>query len=147
VNVPGAAAIAPRPRRIHHPCHYQQGQHVSAITICGGGDDLIEVAGCEGAGESGCSGSQEHALSWHAALTAPGGPAMQVMAWYGPGGCWLPGIGQAGADRELRSWPVTIARGGGRTSPAYGVVLPVGAPEGTHGGRLAGPPGLAHSTP
>jgi hypothetical protein len=135
VNVPGVATIAPRPRRIHHPCHYQQGQHVSAITIHGAGDDLIEVAGCEGAGELGCFGSQKHALSWHAALTAPDGPAMQVMAWHGPGGCWLPGIGQAGEDRELRSWPVTIARSG-RTSPAYSVVLSVEAPEGTQLGDV-----------
>jgi hypothetical protein len=61
---------------------------------------------------------------------------MQVMAWYGPGGCWLPGIGQAGEDKELASWPVTIARGGGRMSPAYSVVLSVEAPKGTRLGDV-----------
>jgi hypothetical protein len=104
---------------------------VSTITIYGASDDLIEVAGCEGADEFDCSGSQRHAVNWHATLTAPDGPAMRVMAWYGPGGCWLLGIGQAGEDKELPSWPVTITQGDGRTSSAYNVVLTVEAPEGT----------------
>jgi hypothetical protein len=52
------------------------------------------------------------------------------MAWSGPGGCWLPGIGQGDGSKELPSWPVTITQGGGRTSPAYSVVLSVEAPEG-----------------
>jgi hypothetical protein len=109
---------------------------VSTITIYGASDDLIEVAGCDGAGEFDCFGSQQHALNWHATLTAPDGSAMQVVAWYNPGGCWLLGVGQTEENKELPSWPVTVAQGGGRTSPAYSVVLSVEAPEGTRLGDV-----------
>jgi hypothetical protein len=56
---------------------------------------------------------------------------MRLMAWYGPRGSWLPGIGQAGEDKELPSWPVTVTQEDGRTSPAHNIVLTVEAPEGT----------------
>jgi hypothetical protein len=105
---------------------------VSTITIYGASDDLIEVAGCDGAGEFDCFGSQQHALNWHATLTAPDGSAMQVMAWYGPGGCWLLGIGQADENKEFPPWPVAITQGvDGDATSAYSVVLTVEAPEGT----------------
>lgn len=100
------------------------------ITIYGASDDLVEVDGCEGADEFGAFGSQVHQLNWHGDLIAPDGAAMRVMGWYGPGGCWLFGVGQVDADKAFPGWPVSVGPGGADTC-AYSVVLTIDAPDGT----------------
>ena len=60
------------------------------VTIYGASDDLVEVAGCEGADEFNVRGR------WQGDLVAPGGTEqMRVHCWYDDDGCWQVGVGQA----------------------------------------------------
>jgi len=99
------------------------------ITIYGASDDLVEVAGCEGADEFSSD-------RWSADLIAPDGSEMTVHCWYGLGGCWQAGAGQVDEDHQLPAWPVTITQAPAMNpdNPGYSALLTIDAPEGT---RLA----------
>ncbi|WP_141576074.1 hypothetical protein [Actinomadura sp. WMMA1423] len=105
------------------------------ITIYGASDDLIEVAGCEGADEFNVYGSDAMGpVMWHGDLIAPSGAAMRVHVLYD--GCWHVAIGQVDESIPLPDWPTQIRQHTGGMFPgdrpiSYSVVLTVEAPEGT----------------
>jgi hypothetical protein len=104
------------------------------ITIYGASDDLVEVGGCEGAGEFGTD-------CWQGDLIAPEGAnsptfprgQMRVHCWYDDDGCWQVGLGQVNEDAPLPSWPVTITQAAAMNpdNPGYSALLTIDAPEGT----------------
>lgn len=103
------------------------------ITIYGASDDLVEVAGCEGADEF----SSDH---WSADLVAPDGAQMSVWCWYTLGGTWAVGIAQADEDHQLPAWPVTIAQAPAMNpdNPGYSALLAIDAPDGTRLANIRG---------
>jgi hypothetical protein len=104
------------------------------ITIYGASDDLVEVAGCEGADEFGVYGDR-----WQADLIAPGGTEqMRVHCWYDDDGCWQVGVGQVLEDVQLPEWPVSITQAPAMNpdNPGYSALLTIAAPEGTRLGNV-----------
>jgi hypothetical protein len=106
------------------------------ITIYGASDDLVEVAGCEGADEF-------NSDSWTADLIAPDGARMRVHAEYGvgdDGSCWMIGVSQFDEEHQLPGWPVTITQAPAMNpdNPGHSGLLSIDAPEGT---RLEDPRG------
>ena len=93
---------------------------VAEIQIYGASDDLIEVAGCEGAGEFNTR------LTWHGDLIAPGGEAMRIHVFYD--GCWHVAVGQADEGIPLPPWPVSFVQ---HPDIGYSVLASVSAPDGT----------------
>lgn len=93
------------------------------IKIYGASDDLVEVAGCEGADEFNVYGSSR--LGWGADL-ATAAEALRVYAIYD--GCWSFAIGQADESVSLPSWPVRITQ---HPDVRYSVLLEIDAPDGT----------------
>ena len=104
------------------------------ITICGGGAELVEVDGCEGADEF-CTDR------WQGDLLAPSGPAraatypeqLRVHCWYDDDGCWQVGVGQTIEDCPLPPWPITITQAPAMNpaKPGYSALLTIDAPDGT----------------
>jgi hypothetical protein len=104
------------------------------ITIYGASDDLVEVAGCEGADEF-CTDR------WQGDLAPPGEvEQMRVHCWYDNDGCWQVGVGMVDEDVPFPAWPLSFAQGGvtadalagkAPATPRYSVVLTIDAPEGT----------------
>ena len=97
------------------------------ITIYGASDDLVEVAGCEGAGEFNCD-------RWQGDLAPPGEvEQMRVHCWYDEDGCWQVGVGQVIEDNPLPGWPITITQAPAMNpaNPGYSALLSIDAPEGT----------------
>jgi hypothetical protein len=97
------------------------------ITIYGASDDLVEVAGCDGADEF-------SADNWRGDLVAPGGTEqMRVSCWYDDDGCWQVGVGQTVEEVQLPPWPVTITQAPAMdpVNPGYSALLSIDAPEGT----------------
>jgi len=102
-----------------------------SITIYGASDDLVEVAGCEGADEFNVLEDE-----WQADLVAPDGTQMRVAAEWGYGDCtgvWCIRVSQVCDEHPLPGWPVTITQ-----QPAmnpddvgYSPLLTIDAPEGT----------------
>jgi hypothetical protein len=97
------------------------------ITIYGASDDLVEVAGCEGADEF----NSDH---WSGDLAPPGEvEQMRVHCWYDKDGCWQIGVGQVIEDNPLPPWPISITQAPAMNpdDPGYSVLLTIDAPEGT----------------
>lgn len=99
------------------------------ITIYGASDDLVEVAGCEGADEF-------NSDDWWGALAAPDGSAMLIHASYDggtDGSCWQIGVSQVNEESPLPGWPVTITQAPAMNpdNPGYSPLLSIDAPEGT----------------
>jgi hypothetical protein len=96
------------------------------ITIYGASDDLVEVAGCEGADEF----NSDH---WSADLVAPDGAQMAVWCWYTRRGCWAAGVAQTDEDFQLPPWPISVtqAQAMNPDNNGYSVLLSIDAPEGT----------------
>lgn len=105
------------------------------ITIYGASDDLVEVAGCEGADEFNVYGSDAMGpVMWRGDLIAPTGEAMRVHALYDD--CWHVAIGQADEAIPLPGWATQIRQHTGGLFPGdrpipYSVVLTIDAPDGT----------------
>lgn len=96
------------------------------ITIYGASDDLVEVAGCEGADEF-------NSDDWFGDLIAPGGTMMRVGARYEINGCWSLSVSQANDEHQLPGWPVTITQAPAMNpdNPGYSALLTIDAPAGT----------------
>jgi len=100
------------------------------ITIYGASDDLVEVAGCEGADEFNPGGNDR----WQGDLVGPdASEQMRVHCWYDDDGCWQVGVGQTIEDVQLPPWPVTITQAPAMNpaNPGYSALLSIDAPEGT----------------
>lgn len=98
------------------------------ITIYGASDDLVEVAGCEGADEF-------NSDDWTGDLIAPDGSQMRVYVRYEIGH-WSVGVSQVDEEFQLPGWPVTITQAPAMNpdNPGYSALLTIDAPDGT---RLA----------
>lgn len=99
------------------------------ITIYGASDDLVEVAGCDGADEFGT-----YADRWQGDLIGPDeSERMRVHCWYDDDGCWQVGLGQVDEDYQLPPWPATISQAPAMNpdNPGYSALLTIDAPEGT----------------
>ena len=95
------------------------------ITIYGASDDLVEVDGCEGAGEFGT----DHLV---ANLIGPGATEqLHVTCWYDDNGTWQVSVGQVSEDVPLAPWPLRIRQGVEGTESDYSAVLEIDAPAGT----------------
>lgn len=96
------------------------------ITIYGASDDLVEVAGCDGADEFSSD-------DWSAGLFAPDGSGMRVYCRYESHGCWSAGVAQVDEEHPLPGWPVTITQAPAMNpdNPGYSALLTVDAPDGT----------------
>ena len=92
------------------------------ITIYGGSDDCIDVAGCEGADEF--LSYETHSM-WRGDLIAPDGSQMRVHALYD--GCWHLAVGQVDEGIQLPAWPTAITQ----HESGYSALLAIDAPEGT----------------
>jgi hypothetical protein len=103
------------------------------ITIYGASDDLIEVAGCEGADEFNND-------DWSADLIAPDDSQMSVWCWYTLGGTWAVGVAQTDEEHPLPAWPIAITQAPAMNpdNPGYSVLLSIDAPEGTRLASLKG---------
>lgn len=97
------------------------------ITIYGASDDLVEVAGCDGADEFNTD-------DWFSDLIAPDDSRMRVHCRFEINGCWSVGVGQVDEDHQLPGWPVTITQAPAMNpdNPGYSALLTIDAPEGTH---------------
>lgn len=96
------------------------------IKIYGASDDLIEVEGCEGAGEF-STGADD---CWQADLIGPGGTeAMRVHAAFDPdgSGCWVISLSQVNESVSFPAW----GNGTERHPDGYSTQVRVDAPEGT----------------
>lgn len=96
------------------------------ITIYGASDDLVEVDGCEGAGEFSSD-------RWDGVLIAPlAQEQMRVHCWYDENGCWQVGVGQVDEAIQLPSWPVTITQAPAMNpdNAGYSALLTIDAPAG-----------------
>jgi hypothetical protein len=97
------------------------------ITIYGAGDDLVEVDGCDGAGEFPTG-------HWQGDLAPPGEvEQMRVHCWYDDDGCWQVGVGQVIEDNPLPPWPITITQAPAMNpdNAGYSALLSIDAPAGT----------------
>jgi hypothetical protein len=96
------------------------------ITIYGASDDLVEVAGCEGADEF-------NSDDWCADLVAPDGSQMRVGARYEINGCWSLNVSQTSDEHEIPGWPVAVTQQPAMNpdNPGYSPLLSIDAPEGT----------------
>lgn len=99
------------------------------ITIYGCSDNLVEVAGCDGADEFYVNGDSR----WQGDLTSPDGTQMRVHCWFDDDGCWQVGVGQTDDDHQLPPWPITITQQLAMSpdNPGYSALLSIDAPEGT----------------
>jgi hypothetical protein len=99
------------------------------ITVYGASDDLVEVAGCDGADEFGSD-------DWQGDLTAPDGSQMRVYCQYRVNGTWSVGVGQVDEELQLPGWPVVVQQAAAMNpdNPGYSALLAIDAPDGT---RLA----------
>jgi hypothetical protein len=99
---------------------------MAMITFYGASDDLVEVAGCEGADEFNCD-------DWSADLVAPDGARMRVYVRFEMTGCWSVGIGQASEHIPLPEWEhsITQALAMNPDNDGYSALLTINAPEGT----------------
>jgi hypothetical protein len=98
------------------------------ITIYGASDDLVEVAGCEGADEFYvASVLLDGQVCWHGDLVAPGGTEqMRVSAFYD--GCWHIALGQTDESVPMAAW----GNGTGQAPDCdYSAMASIDAPEGT----------------
>jgi hypothetical protein len=103
------------------------------ITIYGASDDLVEVAGCEGADEF-------NSDDWQGDLIAPDGSQMRVYCQYRLNGTWSVGVGQVDEELQLPGWPVTITQAPAMNpdNPGYGALLTIDAPQGTYLANVKG---------
>jgi hypothetical protein len=103
------------------------------ITIYGFSDDLVEVEGCEGAGEFSGDGNDR----WQGDLVGPDvKEQLRVHCWFDDDGCWQVGAGQTIEDCQMPPWPVTITQKPhamhDRTGQlGYSLQLNIDAPRGT----------------
>ena len=98
---------------------------METILIYGASDDLIEVAGCDGADEF----NHYEREPWVGDLVAPDGSAMRVHVLFD--GCWHVAVGQVAEDRPFPGWHTLTVMPGAEQIPAYSTGLLVHAPEGT----------------
>jgi hypothetical protein len=96
------------------------------ITIYGANDDLVEVAGCDGADEFVSD-------DWTGYLIAPDGTQMRVHCRFEDIGCWSVGASQADEQFPLPGWPVTITQAPAMNpdNPGYSALLTIDAPDRT----------------
>lgn len=96
------------------------------ITFYGASDDLVEVAGCEGADEF-------NSDDWSGVLIAPDGGRMRVYVRFEINGCWSVGMGQVDEKFQLPSWEhsITQAPAMNPDNPGYSALLTINAPKGT----------------
>jgi hypothetical protein len=96
------------------------------ITINGASDDLVEVAGCEGADEFSSD-------DWTGYLIAPDDTQMCVHCRCEDTGCWSVGISQTNEESPIPGWPVTITQAPAMNpdNPGYSALLTIDAPDGT----------------
>ncbi len=100
---------------------------MTTITIYGASDDLVEVQGCDGAGEFSSD-------AWQGDLVAPGGTEqMRVHCWYNDDGCWQVGVGQTIEDCQLPPWPLSVTQAPAMSpdNQGYSALLTIDAPDGT----------------
>ena len=96
---------------------------MAKLTVYGASDDLVEIAGIEGADEFTTNGH------WQGVIEAPNGDTAILYVDYRDNGCWTATLGRFEEDYALPQWPSTLTSNDKECK--YATYLTVEVPDGT----------------